>query len=85
MKLAYRPGGSIVMIGLLENHSEKELVKNIVANITQQELLDMANVKHTRARLRRLRNLPAFELFDHCVFARVQMYGVSALETKATS
>ena len=86
MKLAYRPGGSIVMIGLLENHSETELVRDIVANITEKELLEMANVKHTRARLRRLRNLVAFfELFDHCVFARVQMYGISVLQTKATS
>ena len=84
MKLAYRPGGSIVMIGLLENHSETELVRDIVANITEKELLEMANVKHTRARLRRWRNLIA-ELFDHCVFARVQMYGISVLRTKATS
>ena len=48
MKLAYRPGGSIVMIGLLENRFETELTRGIVANITEKDLLEMAYVKHTR-------------------------------------
>ena len=52
MKLAYRPGGSIVMIGLIENRFEMELVRDIVAHITEKDLLEMAYVKHTRQELR---------------------------------
>ena len=56
MKLSYRLGGSIVIIGLVENRFETELVRDIVSHITEKGLLEMAYVKRTRL-------VAIFELF----------------------
>ena len=49
MEIAYSPGGSIVIIGLIENQWLN--VKPIVAHITEKDLLEMAYLKHTRQTL----------------------------------
>ena len=58
MEIAYSPGGSIVIIGLIENQWMN--VKPIVAHITEKDLLEMAHLKHTRQTL---------SCFRHCVFS----------------